>query len=93
MLMSQFPVSPRYAKMLIVAAQQSETMLKYVICVVSGLSVGDPFLRDSDLFFDFQIEDDEEENNEVTGHLQQKRRKFFKVLQVYNFLLVDVFRS
>jgi ATP-dependent RNA helicase DHX37/DHR1 len=76
--------------MLVVAAKQSETILKYVICVVSGLSVGDPFLRDSDLFFDFQNKD-EEEDNEDTGHLQHKRRKFFKVLQVYYFLLLDVF--
>lgn len=41
--MSLFPLSPRFAKMLVVGQQHG--CLPYVIAVVSALSVGDPFLR------------------------------------------------
>ncbi|EGF82706.1 hypothetical protein BATDEDRAFT_15818, partial [Batrachochytrium dendrobatidis JAM81] len=40
-LMSKFPVSPRFAKMLVVAAKQSQPVLPYIVAVISGLSVGD----------------------------------------------------
>ncbi|KAJ3077503.1 ATP-dependent RNA helicase dhx37 [Quaeritorhiza haematococci] len=56
-LMANFPVSPRLAKMLIVAAQQRppstsskpSPLLAFMISIVSGLSVGDPFIRDEDI--------------------------------------------
>jgi ATP-dependent RNA helicase DHX37/DHR1 len=41
--MSLFPLSPRFAKMLVVGQQHG--CLPYVIAVVSALSAGDPFLR------------------------------------------------
>lgn len=41
--MSLFPLSPRFAKMLVVGQQHG--CLPFVIAVVSALSVGDPFVR------------------------------------------------
>lgn len=45
--MSLFPLSPRFSKMLLIANQQG--CLPYVIALVSGLSVGDPFLTEFDV--------------------------------------------
>lgn len=45
--MSMFPVSPRYAKMLVSGQQQG--CLPYVIASVAVLAVGDPFLREEAL--------------------------------------------
>ena len=45
--MAMFPVSPRYAKMLVVGQQHG--CLPYVIAVVAALSVGDPFLREDSM--------------------------------------------
>ncbi|CAG8438620.1 8713_t:CDS:10 [Ambispora leptoticha] len=47
--MSTFPISPRFAKMLIIGPQHG--CLPYVIAIVSLLSVGDPFIKD------YQLED------------------------------------
>lgn len=44
--MSHFPLSPRYAKILIVGNQLD--CLPYVIAIVSALSVGDPFLDENE---------------------------------------------
>ncbi|KAJ2658905.1 putative ATP-dependent RNA helicase DHR1, partial [Coemansia sp. RSA 1285] len=46
-LMSVFPVAPRFAKMLIVGQQHG--CLPYVIAIVAGLSVGDPFVKEFNL--------------------------------------------
>lgn len=45
--MSLFPLSPRFSKILLIANQQG--CLPYIIALVSGLSVGDPFLSEYDL--------------------------------------------
>ncbi|GAV26898.1 hypothetical protein PMKS-000359 [Pichia membranifaciens] len=45
--MSLFPLSPRFSKILLIANQQG--CLPYVIALVSGMSVGDPFLTEYDL--------------------------------------------
>jgi ATP-dependent RNA helicase DHX37/DHR1 len=43
--MANFPINPRYAKMLTLASQQEEKdILSYVICLISGLSVPELFL-------------------------------------------------
>lgn len=45
--MACFPINPRYGKMLTVASQQSQqaqTILSYVICLISGLSVPELFI-------------------------------------------------
>lgn len=45
--MSLFPLSPRFSKMLIIGNQHE--CLPYVIALVSGLSVGEPFLTEAEL--------------------------------------------
>lgn len=45
--MSLFPLSPRFSKMLLVSTEQN--CLPYVVSIVSGLSVGDPFLNEFEL--------------------------------------------
>lgn len=45
--MNLFPLSPRYSKMLLVSNNQN--CLSYVISIVSGLSVGDPFIKEHEL--------------------------------------------
>ncbi|KAI8895193.1 P-loop containing nucleoside triphosphate hydrolase protein [Globomyces pollinis-pini] len=42
-LMSQFPVKPRYARMIVAAAQHFPENLHYIIAIVSTLSVGEIF--------------------------------------------------
>ncbi|ODV85815.1 hypothetical protein CANARDRAFT_232743 [[Candida] arabinofermentans NRRL YB-2248] len=55
--MSLFPLSPRFSKMLIIGNQLE--CLPYVIALVSGLSVGDPFLSE------FELEDEEENPKDI----------------------------
>ena len=48
--MANFPINPRYAKMLTLASEQEEDekskkdILSYIICLISGLSVSELFL-------------------------------------------------
>jgi len=69
-LIAKLPVLPRYGKMLILAAQQGNEILPYVIAIVAGLSVGDPFERDETLLSqhaegsDDEDEDEDEEDEE-----------------------------
>lgn len=53
--MSQYPVSPRFAKMLAIGNQHG--CLPYVIAIVAGMSVGDPFIHEN------AIEADEDEGD------------------------------
>lgn len=90
--MSLFPLSPRYARML-VGGRQHET-LPYVIAVVSALSVGDPFLREEALLAgDSEDGDDEDDKDGETEHLTSdavkakevcrlRRKAFFKSQEV-----------
>jgi ATP-dependent RNA helicase DHX37/DHR1 len=83
-LMAQFPVSPRYAKMLIVAARQNDAaILGYIICITAGMSVGDPFLRDADLYSDPKEVEEFENDAQDKEERSQKRGKFFKVMQMF----------
>ena len=61
--MSLFPLSPRYARMLVSGRQHG--CLPYIVTVVSALSVGDPFLREEAL----DQEDDSPEDGEELAHL------------------------
>jgi ATP-dependent RNA helicase DHX37/DHR1 len=45
--MASFPVTPRFAKMLVIGVQHG--CLPFVVAIVAGLSVGDPFLREEAL--------------------------------------------
>ncbi|ORY39245.1 P-loop containing nucleoside triphosphate hydrolase protein [Neocallimastix californiae] len=62
-LIAKLPVLPRYGKMLVLAAQQGNDILPYVIAIVAGLSVGDPFERDETLLSN-HAEDKDSDNNE-----------------------------
>ena len=87
-VMSLFPLSPRFSRMLVSGRQHD--CLPYVITMVSALSVGDPFLREEALL---QESDDERDDNEELSHLTSdsvrakearklRRRAFFKSQQV-----------
>ncbi|GAA5851056.1 hypothetical protein JCM8547_009166 [Rhodosporidiobolus lusitaniae] len=57
--MALFPLSPRFAKMIV--AGQQHGCLPYVIAIVCALSVGDPFIREANLG------DDEDDVSGATG--------------------------
>ncbi|CAG8736525.1 13273_t:CDS:2, partial [Acaulospora colombiana] len=57
--MAMFPVHPRFGKILVNGAQHG--CLPYVISIVAGLSVGDPFVREE------QLREDEDSQEEPIG--------------------------
>jgi ATP-dependent RNA helicase DHX37/DHR1 len=57
--MSLFPITPRFAKMLIIGQQHN--CLPYIIIIVSALSVGDPFIQDYHLDENQPEEDDDDD--------------------------------
>lgn len=87
--MSLLPVSPRFSKMLLIGNQQE--CLPYIIAVVAGLSVGDPFLNEYDLGIkinesgrenDNSVEDDNKSDDhhsqnetQITQLQQEKKRQ------------------
>lgn len=79
-LMSLFPLSPRFSRMLVSGQQQG--CLPYIISIVSALSVGDPFLHDEGLTAndENQAEDDLDETNRI------QRKAFFTTQHVINVL-------
>jgi ATP-dependent RNA helicase DHX37/DHR1 len=92
--MSTFPVTPRFAKMLVIGQQHG--CLPYIIAIVSALSVGDPFLREEALGLqpedgnaDAELEDEIPELRHIKSadiqakeERKAKRRAFYKSLQV-----------
>ncbi|KAG0676179.1 putative ATP-dependent RNA helicase DHR1 [Kluyveromyces marxianus] len=60
--MSLFPLSPRFAKMLLVGNEND--CLKYVVTIVSALSVGEPFLSEQELGISSFIPDANASNKE-----------------------------
>lgn len=89
--MSTFPVSPRFAKMLV--SGQQHGCLPYVIATVAVLAVGDPFLReealgaaeDEDLDAEDFVGDRQAEISHIRSaelrqkeELRQKRKAFFQ---------------
>ncbi|KAJ7459856.1 P-loop containing nucleoside triphosphate hydrolase protein [Mycena latifolia] len=91
-LMSLFPLSPRYSRMLVSGQQQG--CLPYIISIVSALSVGDPFLHDEAVVAD-------EENGTDADSLELKetertrRKAFFTTQHTHSSLgnfTSDVFR-
>jgi ATP-dependent RNA helicase DHX37/DHR1 len=89
-LMAQFPVNPRYAKIIVYASKQSPDLLLYVIAIVSGLSVGEIFHRDLDLLIDKNADEDEDED--AKEERKQKRGNFYKKMQVL-FHLTKLFTT
>lgn len=87
--MALFPLSPRFAKMLVSGRQHG--CLPYVIAVVAALSVGDPFLHEEALTAEDNKADDEEEEELALIHDKNvkakelnkiRRRAFFKSQEV-----------
>ncbi|CAN6663490.1 probable ATP-dependent RNA helicase DHR1 [Trichomonascus vanleenenianus] len=77
-LMSLFPLSPRYAKMLLIGDQHS--CLSYIIAIVAGLTVGDPFIQQHELGIEDKQQDkngsdEEEEEEEETVEQKEFKRK------------------
>ncbi|KAI8097439.1 P-loop containing nucleoside triphosphate hydrolase protein [Halteromyces radiatus] len=66
--MSMFPITPRFAKMLITGQQHD--CLPYVIAIVSALSVGDPFIQDYHL--DETQPDEEDKDEDSDDDLEQQ---------------------
>ncbi|TIC18586.1 P-loop containing nucleoside triphosphate hydrolase protein [Wallemia mellicola] len=72
--MSLFPVTPRFAKMLVTGFQHG--CLPYVIAIVSALSVGDPFIHEEALKATMNDDDSEDVR-------QAMRKAFFKSHQKF----------
>lgn len=73
--MSAFPLSPRFARMLLTG--DKEECLPYVIAIVCALSVGSPFLLEVDLGVDFNLlnnDEEEEDDGEHNRKMAQKER-------------------
>ncbi|KAJ7505327.1 P-loop containing nucleoside triphosphate hydrolase protein [Mycena galericulata] len=88
-LMSLFPLSPRFSRMLVSGQQQG--CLPYIISVVSALSVGDPFLHDEGLAADEDIEPD----TDGKGTDSARRKAFYTTQHTHSTLgnfTSDVFR-
>lgn len=71
--MSLFPLSPRFAKILIIGNQQE--CLEYVVAIVSALSVGDPFIPENELVGNMT----EEERKNFRSKFYQSRALFSKL--------------
>ena len=70
-VMSLFPLSPRFAKILIVGNQFD--CLPYILAIVSALSVGDPFLSESEVGIAKEADDEETESASTVGEKERMR--------------------
>lgn len=61
--MSVFPLAPRFAKMLVIGQQFD--CLQYIIAIVAGLSVGDPFLSEHELGIEHELNNYEQTNDDA----------------------------
>src|SRR5579871_108740 len=75
--MSSFPLLPRYAKMIILGQQFGN--MPYLIAIVAGLSVGDPFLGFEEVEGSSKDEEeDPEELEKIASEQLRLRRKAFE---------------
>lgn len=88
--MADYPVSPRFAKMLAIGNQHGA--MAYIVAVVAGMSVGDPFIHESAIETE---EEDAEGLNYLTGEDARKReerkearKRYFKAQSVSISLMV-----
>lgn len=86
--MNLFPLSPRYSRMLLVGNKHK--CLPYVIALVAGLTVGEPFVTEQELSIDEKDDDDDDDNSDETmGQKEEKRKlrqEFFKAQQLFQVL-------
>ncbi|KAJ7095872.1 P-loop containing nucleoside triphosphate hydrolase protein [Mycena belliarum] len=90
-LMSLFPLSPRFSRMLVSGQQQG--CLPYIISIVSALSVGDPFLHDEAMHP--EEEDGADPKLELKEAERSRRKAFFTTQHTHSALgnfTSDVFR-
>ncbi|CAI5756793.1 unnamed protein product [Candida verbasci] len=74
--MSLFPLSPRFAKILIIGNQQN--CLNYIIAIVSALSVGDPFISENEIMMKMG-ESTEEAKKQFKSKFFQSRALFSRL--------------
>ncbi|KAH3668552.1 hypothetical protein OGAPHI_002306 [Ogataea philodendri] len=82
--MNSFPLSPRFSKMLVVGNQQG--CLPYIIALVSGLSVGDPFISEFEIVPKKDPEEQEEQKDYITEEQRNVLSKFNKSRAVFSKL-------
>lgn len=85
--MSSFPLLPRFAKMIILGQQFGN--MPYLIAIVAGLSIGDPFLSLDEIEGSWQSDDENpEEGSEkiVSEQIRQRRRAFDESRQQFSAL-------
>jgi ATP-dependent RNA helicase DHX37/DHR1 len=78
-LMAQFPVHPRYARM-IVSCIESPDILSYIIAIAAGQSVNEIFHRDADLLSE---KENENMQTDVREARKQMRGEYFRKMAVY----------
>ncbi|AMD21767.1 HFL089Cp [Eremothecium sinecaudum] len=95
--MSLFPLSPRFSKMLLVG--NDHNCLPYVVSIVSGLSVGDPFFQEHEVGLDNNDSDAQtDETEDLSTPIDERKRalrvKYFKSRSKFSKLdkYSDVFR-
>ncbi|KAJ3107235.1 ATP-dependent RNA helicase dhx37 [Phlyctochytrium planicorne] len=76
-ILTCYPISPRYAKILTIAAKQSKRILEFMIAIVAGLTIGEIFIRDDD--FKEESSDDEEDDE----RRRQKRNNWSRVMNIF----------
>jgi len=89
--MALFPLSPRFSRMLV--SGQQHGCLPYVICIVSALSVGDPFIYEDAIGRgdDMDIPDSSGPDfikSKAKEERQQLRKAFFQSQHVSHFFLI-----
>ncbi|WRT64167.1 uncharacterized protein IL334_001096 [Kwoniella shivajii] len=88
--MSGYPVTPRFAKMLVIGQQHD--CLPFIIAIVAGLSVGDPFIHESAIEIDEEEDDSAELSHIRSKDVKEKeerketRRRYFKAQQQFTAL-------
>ncbi|KAI9001839.1 P-loop containing nucleoside triphosphate hydrolase protein [Hyaloraphidium curvatum] len=87
-IMGKLPVSPRYSKMIVLAAQQppENNVLAHVIALVAGMSVpGEVFVRPSDVLSGADVADPEDDEGEGPSKEERKHRhgKFWRAMAMF----------
>jgi ATP-dependent RNA helicase DHX37/DHR1 len=82
--MSLFPLSPRYARMLIVGNKHKS--LPYVIALVAGLTVGEPFIAEHELNIGEEESESESETMQEKEEKKKLRQEFFKAQHLFKVL-------
>ncbi|KAI8853330.1 P-loop containing nucleoside triphosphate hydrolase protein [Chytridium lagenaria] len=80
-LLSSYPISPRYAKMLVIAASQTKRIVEFLIAIVAGMTVGDIFIREESIHDKVGNEDDDDsEGSDDDEERRRKRSSWHKVM-------------